>query len=264
MEYSSFDYDYREYLAHEVNAICTSYDVSSYGSFSTGNFHLSSDRLSSFSDVDLIYNGKVDENFKKEIANELHQRTSLELKISIRQNNKHVFYLPKKVSRQLALVDTLVTLCYESYLSDENFSYLVSKYILRTVYADIYFENKLTDYLSLTRKIRNDPLLASVSRCKLHGGKLLDMNLLSINGNDYTHASEVLNGLKSLCRINTTDDLHESCKAFFDLTMKHGLSDLSEDLSKKISSVNNNPNKSFNSDCQTRRSLSLALGLAAG
>lgn len=264
MGYSKFDCEYREYLRYEVNNVCARYKTSVYGSFSTGNFHLSCDSLGSFSDVDLIYSGEISEHLKSDIASALHERTGLDIKVSIRENTRHVFGLPKNISWKLALIDTSITLRSELYLSDEYFSYLIAKYILRTVYADIYFERNITNYLAPSSELNNDSLFLSVASCKLYGGRLSDMNISDLNGEGCINYAEIREGLKLLCSLNGSNDINNYCNSFFNLTKKYGLSELRDDLSKKARLIESNPNKCFNADCQTWRSLSLALGLASG
>lgn len=264
MVFSKSELGYREQLKDKITAICRRRNMIVYGSFCTGNFHFNIRSKETFSDLDLICEDPYSETEPESIKTEVRENTGLDIHVSVRSNSKHVSSLPKAVSRNLSAVDTSLILYKEEKITDEYFSYLVSKYILRTVYSDVYFNSNIAKSMHLIPSLGDDPVFTAVSMNKLQGKVLSPKSIEAISQHKIIKSREIVDGLMVLCRTCSIADMEDYWKEFIDNANKCSLHDLADDLSHKVSNVLKNPNKCFNSDSQTRRSLSLALGLSAG
>lgn len=264
MVFSRYELDCRDFVFNKVRGICVKSGATVYGSFATANFHLNVDKWESLSDVDLIANIDNESVLGNNIHLEIESETGLNIRTSIRKSNKHVADLPADISYYLALVDTSTNLLLAKEADDEYFSYLVAKYLLRTLYKDLYFEKSLPVILDSAVRRKTSKLFQSLALCKLRGEKY--------SCNEFVHMSEltaesdcrIIDGLRLLCSMQTDNDISNQWCIFLEITSKHGLNELRQDLFRKMEMVINNPNNSFNPDCQTRRLLSLTLGLSAG
>ncbi len=264
MVFSKYELECRATLSKDIKSICTRHGMVVYGSFFTGNFHLNTNANVTFSDLDLICESRFSEHTSEIVQNEILDTTGLAISVSIRGNRKHIDSLPTNVSRHLATVDTTLTFYDNDQITDEYFSYLISKFLLRTAYANIYFERNLVSSIKASRVLNNDPMFIAITKNKLRGGILSAKCIDGILNNRLIQEREILNGLKTLCQTSSISDIHAYWTRFIDSVNKYQLTELAYDISNKIDSVSKNPNKCFNSDSQTRRSLSLTLGLAAG
>ena len=264
MVFSKSELGYRKQLIDKVNAICSRRKMIVYGSFCTGNFHFNPSSRVTFSDLDLICKDPRSQVDPESIKSEVHEITGLAIHVSVRSNSKHINSLPKVVSLGLSAVNTSLILFKEDRITDEYFSYLISKYILQTVYSDIYFSNNLVESMFSTPSLKDDSVFMAVSMNKIQGKVLSSNDIDAISQHKLINSEEILRGLMVLCRASSASDMISYWEGFIENAVKLQLYELADVLSTKVSNVQKDPNKCFNSDSQIRRSLSLSLGLAAG
>lgn len=168
MEFSEYKYT-RSLLSSTVHETINNLNLTLYGSFLTGCFHLPISKDYSFSDIDLIADSRLSKNdrtrIEKYIKAHIFSLFGINFRVSIRNERIHQDTLTDEVSYTDSFLETFIKLM-ERPLNRKHTHYQIAKLYLRIVHRHSYFTNGI----NFKHGVGTSEVLKKCCKIKTEGG----------------------------------------------------------------------------------------------